>query len=95
MAQSTFSPILREVIHATLSGLPCPRCPSSEAGHAAVARGFMDRLGCRIRRVAGAIDGCLIPISTPPAIYKADFNIRNCFYGINLSAIVDANKRFL
>lgn len=79
MAEATITPIMREVVHGTLAALPGPRFTSSDARKAAVARGFTGRLGCRISGVAGAIDGCLIPISTPPAKYKAAFNTRKCF----------------
>lgn len=95
IAQSTLSPILREVVNAILDALPRPRFPTTEAGQAAVAERFESRLECRIRKVAGAVDGGLVPIRTPPAKFKAAFNTRKCFYGVILFAIVDAAKRFL
>lgn len=95
IAESTFSPILRETVDALLRALPSSAFPETEAGQAAVAQGFVRNLECRIQRVAGVIDGCLIPTSTPPAKYKAAFNTRRCFYGVNLLAIVDSKKRFL
>lgn len=95
IAESTFYPILRETVDALLRALPSPAFPETEAGQAAVAQGFVRNLECRIQRVAGVIDGCLIPISTPPAKYKAAFNTRKCFYGVNLLAIVDSKKRCL
>lgn len=95
MASSTVSPIVREVLRAIQCALPPPHFPRTEAGQAAVAERFESRLGCKIRRVAGVIDGCLIPIRTPPAKYKTAFNTRKCFYGVILIAIVDADKRFM
>lgn len=95
MANSTFSPIVREVLRAIQCALPPPHFPRTEAGQAAVAARFESRLNCKIRRVAGVIDGCLILIRTPPARYKTAFNTRKCFYGVILLAIVDADKRFI
>lgn len=95
MAAATFSPILLEVVGAILSALPRPHFPKTLDGQAAVARRFETRLDCRIRKVAGVIDGCLIPIRTPPAKFKAAFNTRKCFHGVILLAIVDADKRIM
>lgn len=95
MAESTFSLILRETISAILHALPAPSFPQTEAEQAAVAQGFIDNLDCRIQKVAGVIDDCLIRISTPPTKHKAAFNTRKCFYGMNLLSIVDSEKRFV
>lgn len=95
MAESYFCPILREMICANLRARPPPRFPVPEAEQAAVAKGFVVRLGCRIQNVAGALDGCLVRISNPLAKYKAALNTRKCLYSMNFLAIVDSEKRFI
>lgn len=58
MAESKFSPVLREVLRAILSALPPHLLPDSLSEQASVAEGLITRVGCRIRHVLGAINGC-------------------------------------
>ena len=56
---------------------------------------FAERLGSRIDGVVVVLDGTLIPFRTPPAAWRLAFKTRNCSYGVLLSGIVNARKRFV
>jgi len=95
MAESTFSSILREVLAALIRGLPPLRFPTSLSAQQTNAADFVSRLGCCLAGVVGVIDGSLIRIRTPPAVWRVAYNTRKCFYGVLLLAVVDSHKRFL